>query len=163
MKQFTAHRDSKPFWFDRFCFTDLYSDTRKGVPNVADTRVLRQKLQDQLQQIQEKLRALDIVDAMSAELGVNGTQGALPPSLLLPSGKTIQKTCRELALKDPTKHWTVATMTPEVQRNGRPDANRANVTTALRRLARKGVLELVSRNKRTGHVYRAARIAKAAS
>ena len=130
---------------------------------MADTKVLRQRLEEQLRQIQEKLRAIDIVEAMSSELGVNGSEPAKVVVRLAPvSSRSIVETCKAIAVADPVKHWNVATMTPEVQRAGRTDASRANVTTSLRRLAEQGVLEVLSRNKKVGYAYRA-RTAKAAS
>lgn len=136
---------------------------------MADTRILRQRLDEQLKQLQEKIRAIDLVEAMSAELGIGGNGSEAGARLdrfaTAPSSatKTISNTVKAIALGDPARQWTVATMTPEAQRSGRPDATRTNVTTALRRLGEAGVLEVVSRNKRTGHVYRAAKTAKAAS
>jgi len=122
---------------------------------MADTQVLRQKLEAQLRDIQEKLRAVALVEAMSAEISGNG---AMPPRRTMTqtaSGKTIKETVRLIALANPTQEWTALTMTPEVERQGRKDATRANVTTALRRLAKAGALDLISKSKREGFAYKA--------
>lgn len=130
---------------------------------MADTKVLRQRLDEQLRQIQEKLRAIDIVEAMSSELGINGAVAPRSlPSLMPSSGRTIKETCKAIALADHTKRWNVSSMTPEVQRAGRTDANKANVTTALRRLSEDGVLEILSKDKKRGYEYRV-KTAKATS
>ena len=97
---------------------------------MADTKVLRDRLDEQLREIREKLRAIEIVEAMSTELGVNGAVAPRSPSAeVRASGRSIMEMCKVIALADHTKQWNVSTMTPEVQRAGRVDASKPNVTT----------------------------------
>lgn len=129
--------------------------------------MLRQRLEEQRRQIDEKLKAIDIVEAMAGELGVNGSVAPAsaptapllePPPRFVPGPSfsgTIMEAVKRIALGDPVREWSVVTMTPEVQRYGRSDAVKPNVTTALRRLAKAGVLEIVTYSKKKGHVYRA--------
>lgn len=120
---------------------------------MADLRVLRRKIETQIRQLEEQLRALELVERAARELDGKGRGRR---SRGVRSG-TVIEACQNVALESPMKEWTTQTMLEAVRARGVTDANRENVSTSMRRLAKSGtgVLKIISGNRRTGLVYQA--------
>lgn len=133
---------------------------------MADTRVLKERLKTQIAALEEKLRAVELVEQLSVDLGVNGEGQVQSPTThsvvvedtpVVAAGErpTVIDLCRRIALAhhDITE-WTVGKMVPLVHSLGRPDAERTNVATSMRRLAEEGFFSLVGQDHKVGNIYR---------
>lgn len=115
---------------------------------MANLRALRKKWEADIAALQEKLRALDVVEQGQRDVGRTRTRSQVSRP------GTVTDACREAVLGDSTKEWTAADVLKVVQADGAPGATKANVSTALRRLKKHGVLNVVSGNRRTGLTYK---------
>lgn len=112
---------------------------------MADLRALRRKLEAEIKVLQDKLQALEMIESELSEK---------PRSRQRSRAGTVTEAVRQAVLGDRTKVWTAEEALTAVRGDGAPDANRDNVSTAIRRLVRDEVLERVGGNKRVGFTYR---------
>src|SRR5687768_4730826 len=105
---------------------------------MADLRIMRRKLEEQIHQLQERLRALELVEQTARELN-----GQDPSSRHVRAHRngTIMDACRQIIQESSKTEWRAAEMLEEVERRGLSEANRENISTTMRRLAQTGVLE----------------------
>ena len=125
---------------------------------MADTKALRHRIEEQIRALQEKLRAVELVEQVAAELGIDGGR----PSRALVEASTdttfadhsIAEACKLIVLES-YKAWTATDVLEEIRGRGKSGATREAVSVALRRLAGSGVLEArKSRNRKMGYTYR---------
>lgn len=125
---------------------------------MADTKALRRRIEEQIRALQDKLRAVELVEQAAAELGIDGERPS--KALMEPSTDatfadySIAEACKRIVVES-DKAWTAIHVLEEIRRRGKPGATREAVSVALRRLARSGVLEARrSRNRKIGQTYR---------
>jgi len=107
---------------------------------MADTKVLRRRIEEQIRLLQEKLRAIELVEEMSREIGRNEDK----PSISVSTDSTMRdmsvaEACKNL-LFESGKAWTVTSVWDEVKKRGKHGATREAVSVALRRLAAADVI-----------------------
>lgn len=112
---------------------------------MADLRALRRKLETQIKVLQDKLDALEMIESELSEK---------PRSRQRSRGGTVTEAVRQAVMGNPSKVWTAEEALTAVRGDGAPDANKDNVSTAIRRLVHDEVLERVGGNKRVGFTYR---------
>lgn len=131
----------------------------KGVViNMADTKTLRLRIEEQIRTLQEKLRAIDRVEQMAAELGIDRERPSkaseTSPTDATFADHSIAEACK-LIVFESARDRTAADVLEEVRRRGKAQATREAVSVALRRLARDGLLEARKRpNRKVGIIYR---------
>ncbi len=136
---------------------------RKGVmSNMADTKALRRRIEEQIRALQEKIRAVELVEQVAAELGIDGERPSR--ALVDPSedatftDHSIAEACKLIVLES-DKAWTAIDVLKEIRGRGKSGATREAVSVALRRLAGSGLLEArKSRNRKVGHTYRRSKV-----
>ncbi len=108
---------------------------------MADTKALRHRIEEQIKSLQEKLHAIDLVEQMSKELGVDGEKLKQPSGGWVPisfANRSVAEACKLLVAESEDKTWTVAEVLKVVQSRGIPAATRQAVAVALRRLEKSG-------------------------
>ncbi len=134
---------------------------------MADTKAIRRRIEEQIRALQDKLRAVELVEQAAAELGVDGERPS--KALMKPStdgtfaDHSIAEACKHIVIES-DKTWTAINVLEEIKRRGKPGATREAVSVALRRLAGSGVLEARrSRNRKKGQTYRSKTIRESVS
>lgn len=118
------------------------------------TTVLRQRLRAQIRLLEERLRALDLVEQMEQELA-EGKFPSLPASELEEqSVGTLTDTIGQLL---PADGWISVVSMVELVRPLHPDVERSAVGQALRRLHLRGHAERRGTPRGKGYEYRRSR------
>lgn len=124
---------------------------------MVDTKALRDRIEAEISRLQEKLRAIEQVEQLSKQFEFNGetTQSPLPGLTKDRNFQnyTVIKACRKLIMSEPERPWTVVWVLQEIRSRGLPGATRQAVAVAMRRLVKKGVLEVKRVSRVKGNIY----------